>query len=119
VSLPDDRVDGAAEAGVSEASTLQEIIAGEEGADLEFKSSLRWDYNRGAIHNDIQDSAMKTVAAFQNSSGGTLVIGVNDEGKALGLSKDYQTLKKKNRDGFQLSLMTLRSRPKTTSHIDN
>jgi predicted HTH transcriptional regulator len=29
-----------------------------------------------------------------NSEGGTLFIGVDDQGNALGLQKDYQTLKK-------------------------
>ena len=35
------------------------------------------------------------------------MIGVDDEGQVLGLTQDYQTFRKKNRDGFELHLMTL------------
>jgi predicted HTH transcriptional regulator len=38
--------------------------------------------------------------------GGTLLIGVTDEGEIIGLEKDYQTLKKPNQDGFEQTLMT-------------
>ena len=46
----------------------------------------------------------KTVAAFMNSEGGSLFIGVDDHGNAIGLDLDYGTLKKPDRDGFQLHL---------------
>lgn len=46
----------------------------------------------------------KTVAAFMNSEGGSLFIGVDDHGNAIGLDLDYGTLKKADRDGFQLHL---------------
>lgn len=44
------------------------------------------------------------MAAFLNTSGGTLLIGVDDAGTPLGLDSDYQTLKKKNPDGYMLFL---------------
>ena len=37
-----------------------------------------------------------------NAEGGTLFIGVDDDGKILGLMEDYQILKKKNSDGFEI-----------------
>jgi predicted HTH transcriptional regulator len=46
----------------------------------------------------------KTIAAFMNSEGGTLFIGVDDDGNVIGLENDYQMLKKKNSDGFELEL---------------
>jgi predicted HTH transcriptional regulator len=46
----------------------------------------------------------KTIAAFMNSEGGTLFIGVDDDGNIIGLENDYQLLKKKNSDGFELEL---------------
>ena len=50
---------------------------------------------------------LKTLAGFLNSpKGGTLLIGVADNGEILGLEKDYQTLKKPNQDGFEQSLIT-------------
>ena len=39
-----------------------------------------------------------------NSGGGKLFIGVDDEGKILGIEKDYDTLRNKNKDGFFLQL---------------
>jgi predicted HTH transcriptional regulator len=39
-----------------------------------------------------------------NAEGGTLIIGVDDEYKVLGLQKDYETLKKQNPDGFEIEL---------------
>ena len=40
-----------------------------------------------------------------NSKGGTLLIGIDDKAKVLGLKSDYSLLgKKRNKDGFELSL---------------
>lgn len=91
----------------SSVQVLQDQIAQDETSDLEFKSSLRWDYHRSTVHKDVEEATIKTVAAFLNTGGGTLVIGVDDQGHVLGLANDYQSFRKKNRDGFGLHLMTL------------
>jgi len=49
---------------------------------------------------------MKTLAGYMNGSGGTLLIGVADDGAIVGLDHDYKTLKKQDRDGFEQALMT-------------
>ena len=36
----------------------------------------------------MENACLKTVAAYLNSDGGVLLVGVDDEGKALGLAKD-------------------------------
>ena len=41
-----------------------------------------------------------------NNSGGTLLIGIADDGRVVGLDYDYQTLKKPDRDGFEQAVMT-------------
>ena len=46
----------------------------------------------------------KTIAAFMNSEGGTLFIGVDDDGNVIGLENDYLLLKKRNSDGFEPEL---------------
>jgi predicted HTH transcriptional regulator len=46
----------------------------------------------------------KTIAAFMNSAGGTLFIGVDDEGYPVGLQNDYGTLKKQASDGFEIEV---------------
>ena len=43
---------------------------------------------------------MKTVAAFLNTEGGTLLIGVGPDGSLVGLELDYEHVKPQNGDGF-------------------
>jgi len=86
---------------------LPSIIRQGEGPYLEFKSSLRWDYAESRINRSLESVVLKTLAGFLNSSiGGTLLIGVADNGELLGLEQDYQTLKKPNQDGFEQAVMT-------------
>ena len=61
----------------------------------------------GDITNKILiHSAFKTLVAFANSNGGTLLIGVDNNKKILGLENEYQSVNPKlqypNRDGFGL-----------------
>ena len=51
-----------------------------------------------------------------NTDGGSLIIGVDDNGTILGLEKDYQTLKTKNRDGFEMALMAAIATKIGTNH---
>jgi predicted HTH transcriptional regulator len=46
----------------------------------------------------------RTIAGFMNTKGGTLLIGVEDDKTTIGLDRDYNTLKKKNNDGFLIHL---------------
>lgn len=86
---------------------LPSIIRQGEGPLLEFKSSLRWDMQEQRINRNLEGVVMKTLAGFFNSHvGGTLLIGVSDNGDIIGLEHDYQTLKKPNQDGFEQTLMT-------------
>lgn len=78
-----------------------------ESATLEFKSTLRWDVVRQCVNKDLQFSVLKTIAAFLNSGGGTLIIGVEDNGFVLGLDNDLRTLKKHTLDTFQQTLVNL------------
>jgi predicted HTH transcriptional regulator len=49
---------------------------------------------------------MKSIAAFSNGEGGTLLIGVDDESKILGLEHDYSSLNG-SKDEFELHLRNL------------
>jgi hypothetical protein len=69
---------------------LDEIIKEGESNELEFKSSLRWSYKVGIIDKKLESVILKTLAAFGNSDGGILIIGVNDDGEAIGLDRDYR-----------------------------
>jgi len=86
---------------------LPSIIRQGEGPYLEFKSSLRWDIKEERTNRTLETVILKTLAGFLNSYiGGTLLIGVADNGELLGLEKDFQTLKKQNEDGFEQAIMT-------------
>lgn len=80
------------------------IIKDGENDYVEFKSSLRWDFEQGNVNKLMEYVIAKTIAAFMNSEGGKLFIGVADDGEVLGIEKDCQTLKNKNKDGFLLQL---------------
>ncbi|MCP4198756.1 MAG: ATP-binding protein, partial [Proteobacteria bacterium] len=67
---------------------LLALIAGGEGDRLEFKSTVRMNLKSGKYGKEIEQAWLKTVAAFLNSSGGFLIIGVSDSGDVLGLDSD-------------------------------
>jgi len=83
---------------------IREMILSGENEKLEIKSTLRFDLREGILNKKLEYVIAKTISAFLNSEGGTLVIGVDDDGNILGLEKDIQTLSKQNLDGFELHL---------------
>jgi serine/threonine protein kinase len=99
-------------------SNVDTLIAAGEGDKIEFKASLHHPYEseppdprkpkptRKEIEKILRKSVTKTIAAFLNSEGGTLLIGIADSGSALGIEPDFEHLKqgKQNADGWQLSL---------------
>ena len=95
---------GAAEEEMSSLST-SELIQLEESAALEFKSTLRWDVYRDQVNKDLESVIAKSVAGFMNAEGGTLLIGVDDEGEVLGLERDLKTLGRGDVDGFHQKLV--------------
>lgn len=83
-----------------------ELVHLGENTHLEFKSSFRYDYQLNVVNKELEGVIAKSIAAFSNGSGGTLLIGVDDEGNILGLEKDIQTLKRKDLDFFENTLRT-------------
>ncbi len=67
----------------------EELIKRGESKTLEFKSTLRW-----SLKEDRQDdkgvthAVLKTIAAFLNTEGGDLLIGVADDGAIVGIEVD-------------------------------
>ena len=86
---------------------IHEMILEGEGQLVEFKSTLRYDMRTGEVNKKLEHVVAKTVAAFMNSDGGSLFIGVDDQGNAIGLEHDCGTLSKKDRDGFQLHIANI------------
>lgn len=91
----------------TEEELLRALIVTGESADLEFKSSLRWDYREEKQNKDLEGVILKSIAAFNNHEGGTLLIGVSDGGEILGLEHDYSCLKDYGKDYFELHLRNL------------
>jgi Schlafen, AlbA_2 len=87
--------------------TVHLLIATGENDAVEFKSSLRWDHRQGKCNKALEMVIVKTIAGFLNHDGGDLLIGVADDGSVTGLGDDYATLRKKDRDGFELLLVQL------------
>ncbi len=87
--------------------SIDDMIAEGESDELEFKSTMRWDMKLGAVNLKLEDVVVKTVAAFANSHGGTLLIGVADDGTVLGLDADYQSLGNADRDKFEIHFRNL------------
>ena len=87
--------------------SLQMFLKEGEGLFLEYKQTLRWDLRKQCVSKDVERAVIKTIAGFMNADGGTLIIGVDDEGKVTGLKNDYSSLAKANRDGFENHLNML------------
>ena len=87
---------------------ISDLVAAGESQTLEFKSSARWNIRSGSQDKKIEHVIVKTVCAFLNAEGGTLLIGVDDDGNPVGLENDWRTLGSKgNRDGYELYLRQL------------
>lgn len=79
------------------------LLMGEENR-LEFKSTFQWDIKKQCKNEKLRLEIISTIAAFNNTDGGYLIIGVDDKRNLFGLEKDYSLLSKDNRDGFGLLL---------------
>lgn len=85
----------------SAADKVEDLIQSREHEKLEFKTTFRWDTRENKVNKGLEKMTIKTVAAFLNSGGGNLIIGVDDKGQILGLDSDYLSLSKKDADGFE------------------
>ncbi len=70
------------------AESLQAEIANGESTKREFKSSLRWHIHKKSYDEIITHACLKTIAAFLNTEGGVLLIGVEDSGQICGIEHD-------------------------------
>jgi hypothetical protein len=103
------------------AEEIRRLIAGDETGTVEFKETLEFvDRVPAAVPPDRQAQwkaekqkecvlgVLKTICAFYNSKGGTLLIGVSDQKQIIGLAPDFSMLgQKKDKDGFGNKLMSL------------
>jgi len=103
-----DVVPDAAAESAAPAAGIDELLTRGEGQRLEFKSTLRMNLHTNQVDKVMEQAVVRSVAGFLNAAGGTLLIGVDDQGHILGLSNDLATLgSKQSLDGFQLLLVKL------------
>ncbi len=67
---------------------VHSLINQGEGSSVEFKSTVRMNLNSGKAGKEIEFAWLKAVIAFLNSDGGSLLIGVKDDGRINGLDAD-------------------------------
>ncbi len=81
---------------------IDDIIKEGENRLVEFKSSLRYCMQTKKAEKYVEFSIIKNIAAFLNTNGGKIFIGINDDGKVLGLEEtDFVTFKENNKmDAF-------------------
>ena len=87
--------------------TVSSLLASGENEHVEFKAAARWDNDRGSVNRDLESAVARTIAGFLNHTGGSLLIGVTDDGRIAGLDRDYATLHDPDRDGFERFVMGL------------
>jgi len=67
----------------------EDLLELQESKTLEFKSSLRWNLKEDRKDDKhVTHAALETIAAFLNTEGGDLLIGVDDDGTVLGIDHD-------------------------------
>ena len=81
-----------------------ELVLMGESANVEFKSSARYNLHTNQRDPKIELVVSKNVAALANSDGGILLIGVGDDGSIEGLANDYKFMKKPDSDRYELWL---------------
>ncbi|MBA2280914.1 MAG: DUF262 domain-containing protein [Acidimicrobiia bacterium] len=86
--------------------TVSDLLRHMETNRVEFKRSARASLENDAPEKVINEGVVKTVAAFLNSSGGTLAIGITDDGDICGIQPDLD-YKHQDLDGYQNWLTTL------------
>lgn len=67
---------------------IEELISEGESDSTEFKSTLRVNLHTRKTDSRIEQAVLKTLAGFLNTEGGTLIIGVADDGTPLGIDAD-------------------------------
>jgi len=79
-----------------ERSDLIAILKEGEGYRVEFKYSIRYDINKKEINRSLFPQVIKTITAFLNAEGGSVFLGVSDDGEPVGI--DFEREQFRNLD---------------------
>lgn len=90
------------------AEEIRRTVEAGESSVVEFKSTGRKNLRTGEKDPAIEYAVLKSIAGFMNASGGTLLVGVDDDGRAVGIEQDYPFQgNKRDTDGWGLWLTDL------------
>lgn len=64
------------------------LIKEGESDKVEFKATLRTNLYTNQVDRQIEHAVLKTITAYLNSNGGTLLVGISDKGELLGIEND-------------------------------
>jgi serine/threonine protein kinase len=101
---------------------IERLLASDETTALEFKASLRTPTRRltpeekshlSSVQRDLEHEVLKTLAAFLNTYGGTLIIGMTDDHTTVGIEVDYPSVQRHSSDGWRLAFDKL-----VSNHLD-
>lgn len=104
-------------ADLSEEESTRRMIGKGESVNLEFKQTLSLDleifHRKGKLEarkskkEKAEIAVLKTIVAFLNTKGGSLLIGVNDKGKVVGINDELSVFDNDSEDKFNLRLENL------------
>ena len=89
---------------------IEKLLASDESATLEFKSTLRTPIAQPKpgmpttpemLGAAVKQATLKSLAAFLNTDGGTLIIGVTDDRSVIGIEADFPHHKRSVRDDWR------------------
>lgn len=80
--------------------SIKTLIEKDESEILEFKSTYRYSLHKKNYDNQLIHEVLKTLSAFLNTKGGSLIIGVSDHKDIIGIEKDGF----KSNDKFMLAV---------------
>jgi len=87
---------------LSDADKVMSLTRNGESKTVEFKQTFSMCIHDFTKNKNLELSALKTVAAFLNSDGGTLLIGISDAGEVIGINEEVRKFYKDSGDKFLL-----------------
>lgn len=92
------------------AENIEQLLLMDESETLEFKETWQYDIRQSEAKKEpikniqLHLNCLKTVAAFLNSNGGNLLIGVNDEKSIEGLDRDLKLIQNRSLDQLETQI---------------
>lgn len=108
ISIQDNKIDDMLKIlnSLSAVDNIRSLIRQREDGTVEFKQTFSWSIRTGEKDKKVEKSSLRTIVAFLNTKGGSLLIGVDDEGTITGLGEEMDKLRK-SEDKFLLHFKNL------------